>query len=102
MVPVGDGGFFLTAVFLAAFFTAFFGAAFTGFLAAVLTAFFAVFFVAMRDSPFRLRFALAGYQIILNLLQYQLSSRTRRASSSRRRCAVSLAASKASASPKPG
>ena len=104
MVPVGVGGgcgrgCFL---FLATFFTAFFAAFFTAFFAAFLTAFFAAFFFATRDSPFSSRFAREGYQLILNLLQYQLSSRTRRACSSLRRCAMSLAASKASASPKLG
>ena len=88
IVPVGGGGF------LAAFFT--------GFLAVFLAAFLAVFLVGMNDDSVCERLAQAGYHDILNRLQYQLSSRTRRASSFLRRSAMSLAASMASAAPNSG
>ena len=89
IVPVGGGGLFLTA-----FFTAFF--------AAFLTACLVGFFVATCDSPLCRQHTYAGYQDMLNRLQYQLSSRMRRISISLRRSAMSLPASNASASPKPG
>jgi len=94
IVPVGGTGFFFFTTFLTAFLGAAFFAAFLG--AAFFTAFLGAAFLAMSDSPF-LSFAREGYHAILNLLQYQLSSRIRRASNSRRRCAMSLAASKARA-----
>ena len=86
MVPVGGGG----VLFLPAFFA--------GFLAAFLTG-FAAFLVATKAISL---LDYSNYQDILNRLQYQLSSRTRRASIFRRRSAMSLAASKVNASPKPG
>ncbi len=93
MVPVGGGLFVLPRLFGGLFFDR---------LVAFFPAFFAAFFLAIGFSLLGYDVGRLDYQRILNRSQYQSSSRTRRVRSSRRRCAMSLSASRARASPKPG
>jgi hypothetical protein len=80
MVPVGGGLYPLPVFFGCFFFVVPFATFFTGFIAAFLTAFFAALFFAMLILLYLFLYrACVDYTLRLNLSQYQLSSRTRRA-----------------------